>query len=93
MAPGVASYGVGVADDEDWWTIADAAKECGISPSTWQSYVSRGQAPPPDRTFARTPVWRPSTVREWHAKRPGKGWRGQRTESPADTPDRGSTAS
>jgi len=64
----------------DWWSTDDVLaflKSVGapISRATWGSYVSRGQAPSPDRTFGRSPVWRPDVVREWHAARPRKGSR------------------
>lgn len=60
---------------EEWWGVAEAASHCGIPDATWRSYVSRGTAPPPDLRIGRTPAWRPSTVRGWHADRPGKGGR------------------
>lgn len=53
----------------DWWTGADCAAFLGITRSTWTAYVSRGQAPPSERMFGRSPAWRPATVKEWAAKR------------------------
>lgn len=32
------------------------------TPSTWSGYVTRGDAPPPDRHVGRTPQWRPETI-------------------------------
>lgn len=65
-----------LADPEaDWWTMADVAAYCGVSPHTVSSYRSRHQMPAPDRKFARTPVWRPTRIIAWHATRPGHGGR------------------
>jgi predicted DNA-binding transcriptional regulator AlpA len=62
----------------DWWTTADVLaflETAGtpISRATWAAYVSRNQAPAPDRTFGRSPVWRPDAVRAWQASRPRRG--------------------
>ena len=47
-----------------------------ISPVTWRSYASRGQAPAAQYT-GRTPTWNPAEVAEWHRTRtrtaPGRG--------------------
>ena len=64
----------------DWWSIEDVLtflRSAGapIGRATWGSYVSRGQAPSPDRTFGRSPVWRPEVIREWQAARPRRGSR------------------
>ena len=84
MTAAAGPYGDDVSTDEDLWTIAEAAAHCGISAATWQSYVSRGQAPAPDKTYARTPLWRPDAVREWHSQRPGRGWRAGAKGSPSE---------
>jgi hypothetical protein len=62
----------------DWWTTEDVLaflKSAGapISRATWAAYVSRGQAPAPDRMFGRSPAWRPTAVRDWQASRPRRG--------------------
>ncbi len=62
----------------DWWSTADVLaylKSVGtpISRATWSAYVSRGQAPAPDRTFGKSPVWRPKAVKDWQASRPRRG--------------------
>jgi predicted DNA-binding transcriptional regulator AlpA len=62
----------------DWWTTEDVLsflRSAGapISRATWASYVSRGQAPAPDRMFGRSPAWKPDAVRQWQATRPRKG--------------------
>ena len=64
----------------DWWTTDDVltyleSVGAPIGRATWGSYVSRGQAPSPDRLFGRSPVWRPDAVRQWQAARPRKGSR------------------
>ena len=63
---------------EDWWTTENVLaflRSAGapISRVTWAAYVSRGQAPPADRMFGRSPVWRPASIRQWQASRPRRG--------------------
>ncbi|MGL5862972.1 MAG: helix-turn-helix transcriptional regulator [Phycicoccus sp.] len=63
---------------EDWWTTDDVlaflrSVDAPISRSTWSAYVTRGQAPAPDRTFGRSSAWRPAAVREWQLTRPRRG--------------------
>lgn len=65
----------------DWWTTDHvrtylASVGAPISRATWASYVSRGQAPAPDRMFGRSPAWQPETIRKWQAERPRKGTTG-----------------
>lgn len=36
-----------------------------IAPSTWSSYVARGQAPKPARTVSRTPLWDRADIDAW----------------------------
>ena len=62
----------------DWWTTEHvrtylASVGVPISRATWASYVSRGQAPAPDRMFGRSPAWRPKTIQQWQAGRPRRG--------------------
>jgi predicted DNA-binding transcriptional regulator AlpA len=59
----------------DWWVTSDVAAYLGVSISTVSTYKARGQMPAPDRTFGRTPAWRPASIIEWHDKRPGHGGR------------------
>jgi hypothetical protein len=56
---------------------AGAAQIAGITPATWRSYVSRGEAPPPDgrEAISGTPWWRVSTIERWMRSRPGQGSR------------------
>ena len=54
------------------WTTADCAAHCGITESSWRSYVRRRM--PPERVGhinARTPLWFADEVKAWHAARPG----------------------
>ncbi|WP_258039616.1 AlpA family transcriptional regulator [Streptomyces sp. SM1] len=48
----------------DYWTIADVADHWGVSAQTIRSYRSRGRGelPPADRMFGRSPAWRPATI-------------------------------
>jgi predicted DNA-binding transcriptional regulator AlpA len=62
----------------DWWTTDHvrtylASVGAPISRATWASYVSRGQAPAPDRMFGRSPAWQPETIRKWQTERPRRG--------------------
>ena len=54
----------------DWWTADDCAVYLGITRSTWAAYVAREQAPPAERKFGRSPVWRPATIKAWAESRP-----------------------
>lgn len=58
---------------DDWWLVDDCAQYLGIAAGTWTAYVSREQAPQPDRMFGRSPAWRPATIQAWHDSRPRKG--------------------
>lgn len=48
----------------DYWTIADVAEHWGVSEQTVRAYRSRGRGelPPADKTYGRSPVWRPATI-------------------------------
>lgn len=52
------------APNADYWTIADVAAHWGVSEQTIRAYRSRGRGelPPPDKTFGRSPVWKPATI-------------------------------
>lgn len=56
-----------------------AADYVGVSVNTWRPYVTRGQAPQPDRREIRgghaVPVWRKKTLDDWIRSRPGPGAR------------------
>ena len=47
-----------------------------IEADTVAAYRSRGQMPEPT-LFGRTPMWKRDVIEEWHATRPGRGWRAQ----------------
>ena len=52
-------------------TGPQVAEMLDIKPSTWRTYVMRGQAPARDGQIdQRTPFWWRSTVEEWDASRP-----------------------
>ena len=61
--------------DADYWTISDIAAYWGVSEATIRTYRSRnrGELPPEDRVFGRSPAWRPATVIGF--ERPGQGRR------------------
>ncbi|UXY28553.1 helix-turn-helix transcriptional regulator [Streptomyces sp. HUAS TT20] len=48
----------------DYWTIAEVAEHWGVNEQTIRAYRSRGRGelPAPDKTFGRSPVWRPATI-------------------------------
>lgn len=61
---------------EDWWTTADVLTYLAsigqkMERDTWKSYVTRGQAPAPERKFGRMSAWKPDTIRSWAAARVG----------------------
>jgi hypothetical protein len=62
----------------DQLTTADVADVLGVTPATVRSYAARGVLPKPDGHLARTPWWRPDTIIEWKASRPGQGKGGGR---------------
>jgi hypothetical protein len=62
----------------DWWSVDDVlrylrSEGAPIARDTWNGYVSRDQAPRPDRYFGRSPAWLPATIRDYHNGRPRKG--------------------
>lgn len=71
----VATMGPMADPNADYWTIADIAEYWHVSPQTVRSYRSRGKGelPKEDRTFGRSPVWRPATIINF--ERPGQGAR------------------
>lgn len=48
----------------DYWTIADVADHWGVSEQTVRAYRSRGRGelPSADKTYGRSPVWKPATI-------------------------------
>lgn len=60
-------------------TRTQAAALAGVAVTTWDAYVSRGQAPQPDRRLMGRPLWHEATVTAWLAQRPGRGRWGART--------------
>lgn len=60
------------------WTTAQAAAHCGVTPSTFRSYLRRlpGLTPVPNiRSEDGSRLFVPDEVKAWHAKRPGRGTR------------------
>lgn len=57
---------------DDWWTTDDVATFLGVTTSTVRAYLARQQMPPADRRIGRMTLWRPETIRDWHADRPSK---------------------
>lgn len=50
--------------DADYWSIEDVAAFLGVSAATVRTYRSRdrGELPPEDKKFGRSPVWKPATI-------------------------------
>lgn len=65
-----------VVDGNEWWDTEAVATYLGVAPDTVAAYRSREQMPEPT-LFGRTPMWRRDVIEEWHASRPGRGWRAQ----------------
>lgn len=59
----------------EYWATSEVAQYLGVQLGTVATYRRRGQMPAPDITVGGRPAWRPATIREWHANRPGRGWR------------------
>ena len=73
----------------DWWTTEDIAAYLGVKPSTVRRYRARpreqGGLPPEERTFVRSPAWRPATIKAWNeTERRGQGTRTDLQQPPAD---------
>lgn len=58
--------------DGDFLTSAEVSALAGVAPSTWSSYVARGQAPEPDHHAGKTPLWSRKVVELWLRKRAGR---------------------
>jgi predicted DNA-binding transcriptional regulator AlpA len=54
---------------------AEVAELIGVKPSAVYAYRSKGSLPEPLIVLGCGPIWRRSDIIEWHAARPGKGWR------------------
>lgn len=46
-------------------TSTQVAEMCGVSKGTISAYKARGQMPPPDKEFGRTPMWSYDTIQAW----------------------------
>lgn len=57
----------------DYWTLEDVAAYWGIKYDSARRYRARGNLPPEDRKFGRSPAWRPATI--INHTRPGQGAR------------------
>lgn len=73
------------AEDDEWLTsgrVLEVARLRGraMHPSTWRSYVARGEAPPPGRHVGRTPQWRRAQIETWLQG-------GERRRATGDAPD------
>lgn len=73
----------------EWWTLADIARYWDVQLKTvyWYRYRSThgypGTFPKPDAVIGRTPVWRPTTVKNF--ERPGKTPPGTNTRALAQS--------
>ena len=71
--------------EQEYLDIAGVAAAIGVKYTTMRVYVAKanvrrregqsrpGDIPPPDAVFGQSPVWKPSTIEQWRAHRPGKG--------------------
>lgn len=69
----------------DYLDYAGISARTGIKPAVLHKYQSEarrrreqgtprlGDMPPPDKTYAGRPVWRPETIDAWLQHRPGRG--------------------
>lgn len=49
-------------------TSIQVAELCGVSKNTISAYKARGQMPPPDKEFGRTPMWSIKTIEAWRGQ-------------------------
>jgi hypothetical protein len=49
-------------------TSKQIAELLNVTPSTISSYKARGQMPPPDKEYGRTPLWLYSTIEKWRGE-------------------------
>ena len=49
--------------------VLDVATRCRVTPDTIRSYHKRGEMPPADTYFGRSPVWKASTIEGWQRSR------------------------
>jgi hypothetical protein len=49
-------------------TSKQIAELLGVTPSTISAYKSRGQMPPPDKEYGRTPLWSYDTITKWRGE-------------------------
>ena len=49
-------------------TSKQIAELLGVSASTISAYKSRGQMPPPDKEYGRTPLWSYDTITKWRGE-------------------------
>lgn len=56
-------------------TVHQCAHLATVTPSTFRSYVARGQAPEAVRNLGRKPLWRRVDIIVWLLSRPGPGSR------------------
>jgi predicted DNA-binding transcriptional regulator AlpA len=59
--------------ERSWLTRDEAAAIWGVTPDAFSSEVSKSRAPAPGTYVGRTPMWDEAEVREWAARRPGRG--------------------
>lgn len=49
-------------------TATQVAEVCGVTKGTITAYKARGQMPPPDKEFGRTPLWSYTTIQAWRSE-------------------------
>lgn len=68
---------------ERFLSFGDLANYLNLSINTVSSYSAKGMLPEPDVLIGKgerpTRGWRPETIDEWQANRPGRGNWGKRT--------------
>lgn len=64
--------------NDEYLDIAGVAREIGVGQSTVRKYKAEGRMPKPDITIGGSPGWKPATIAEWKATRPGQGAGGGR---------------
>jgi predicted DNA-binding transcriptional regulator AlpA len=55
-------------------SAADVAERLGVRVTTIHRYHHRGDMPPEDARFGRSPAWKEATIEQWEKDRASASW-------------------